>query len=414
MRILFSAIGSRGDIQPLVALALHMKGLGHQVHACVPPDFSEWIEGLNIPVTSVGPRVRTFAEARPMARQSPTPLTATQRRQMADGTVATQFQTLADAARGCDIIVAASALQVAARSVAEHLGIDYVFVAYSPVVLPSMHHAPPPLPPAPGEQPADLTDNRSRWALDAKRFNDLFGASVNAHRATLGLAPVADLQRHMMTDRPWLAADPALAPWPEPAGDHSVFQTGAWIYPDHRTLAKELQHFLDSGDTPVYFGFGSTRASEDAGHVIRQVARSAGRRAIVSGGWFDTDLVENDDNCLSIGDANLHALFARVAAVVHHGGAGTTTAAALAGVPQVVIPTQYDQHYWAQRVQTLGIGTAHLPGAPTVESLADALDRTLASDVAARARSTAALVRRDGTQIAAEALTASRRAGAPR
>src|SRR5579872_5356419 len=75
-----------------------------------------------------------------------------------------------------------------------------------------------------------------------------------------------------------------------------------------------------------------------------------------------------------------------IAAVVHHGGAGTTTAAALAGAPQVVIPNRYDQHYWAQRVQILGIGTAHAPGAPTPESLASALERTLRPEVAARAR----------------------------
>jgi vancomycin aglycone glucosyltransferase len=107
----------------------------------------------------------------------------------------------------------------------------------------------------------------------------------------------------------------------------------------------------------------------------------------------------------------VHALFSRVAAVVHHGGAGTTTAAALAGAPQVVIPNHYDQHYWAQRVHTLAIGTAQAPGAPTTDSLSDAVERTLRPEVAARARSIAAAVPRDGTQIAAETLI-GRRSGA--
>jgi vancomycin aglycone glucosyltransferase len=139
---------------------------------------------------------------------------------------------------------------------------------------------------------------------------------------------------------------------------------------------------------------------------MRQAARALGRRAIVSRGWFDVSLVENDADCLSIGEVNVHALFSRVAAVVHHGGAGTTTAAALAGAPQVVIPNHYDQHYWAQRVHILGIGAAHPPGAPTIDSLASALERTLRPEVTARARSIAAGVRRDGTQIAAESLLA--------
>ncbi|MBV8841784.1 MAG: hypothetical protein JO307_03135 [Bryobacterales bacterium] len=110
------------------------------------------------------------------------------------------------------------------------------------------------------------------------------------------------------------------------------------------------------------------------------------RRAIVSRGWFDDSPVENERDCLSIGEVNVHALFTRVAAVVHHGGAGTTTAAALAGAPQVVIPNLYDQHYWAQRVHSLGIGTAHVAGAPTSDSLASALAQSLRPEVRARAR----------------------------
>src|SRR5262249_25312742 len=104
------------------------------------------------------------------------------------------------------------------------------------------------------------------------------------------------------------------------------------------------------------------------------------------------------------GEVNVQALFPRVAAVVHHGGAGTTTAAALAGAPQVVIPHHYDQHYWARQVQRLGIGTAHTPGTPTTESVIAALEQTLTPDVAARAKSVATAVRRDGAHVAAQQL----------
>ena len=109
------------------------------------------------------------------------------------------------------------------------------------------------------------------------------------------------------------------------------------------------------------------------------------------------------DFALSIGEENLQALFRRVAAVVHHGGAGTTTISAQAGVPQVVVPQIYDQHYWAQRVQQLGIGTAHAPDTPTADSLTEALRRTLHPDAAVRARSVAAM-RADGADVAAKRL----------
>jgi vancomycin aglycone glucosyltransferase len=402
MRILFSTIGSRGDVQPIVALASHLKALGHEVRVCLPPDFREWIESLGIPVTPIGPEVRRFAASRPKAPQPQKPLTAEQRRQMAEATVTTQFETLTSAAQGCDVIVAATALQVAARSVAEKLGIPYVFAAYAPVVLPSPHHAPPSLPPLPGQAPPTTNDNSELWARDAARFNDLFAAPVNARRASLGLAEISDVRSHMMTDQPWLAADRELAPWPG-VTDSRVFQTGAWILPDERPLSRDLGRFLE-GDPPIYFGFGSTRAPEEAGPAMLHAARALGRRAIVSKGWFDDSPVENTRDCLSIGEVNVHALFARVAAVVHHGGAGTTTAAALAGVPQVVIPNHYDQHYWAQRVHTLSIGVAHAAGAPTRDSLASALAQSLRPEVATRARAVACTMCRYGTKVAVERL----------
>jgi vancomycin aglycone glucosyltransferase len=370
---------------------------------CVPPDFRDWIEGLGIPVTPIGPELRkmtaTSAPSTPAAPPSPE-----RRRQLVEASIATQFETIAAAAQGCKVIVGATALQIAARSVAEKMGIPYVFTAYCPTVLPSPHHAPPPLPPLPGQPPAPATaDNRELWARDAERFNDLFGTALNSHRTSLGLAPVSDTRRHIFGDRPWLAADSTLAPWPDP-DDQAVFQPGAWILPDERPLSPELESFLETGAPPVYFGFGSMRAPQDLARVMIQTARGLGRRAIVFRGWGDLSLVDNEPDCLAIGEVNQQALFKRVAAVVHHGGAGTTTTAALVGAPQVVIPQIYDQHYWAQRIHHLGIGTAHAPGTPTTDSLIAALEHTLQPEVAARAQSIGAAVRRDGARIGAQRL----------
>jgi hypothetical protein len=72
----------------------------------------------------------------------------------------------------------------------------------------------------------------------------------------MGLAPVNDVRRYMFTDRPWLVVDPTLAPWPDPA-DQAVCQAGAWILPDERPLSHELETFVETGEPPVYFGFGS-------------------------------------------------------------------------------------------------------------------------------------------------------------
>ncbi|HEY9621500.1 MAG TPA: glycosyltransferase [Crinalium sp.] len=399
MRILLSTIGSRGDVQPLVAIALALQALDHEVRLCVPPDFCDWIESLGMFVIPIGSELRSTGKANPAAAR-PTP---EQRRQMMADTVATQFETIAAAAQDGDVIVGATALQIAAPSIAEKMGIPYVFVAYCPIVLPSPHHAPPVLGTL-GDTPIPIkNDYRDLWVQDAQRWNDLWGSLLNSHRASIGLPPVSEVRHHILTDQPWLAADPTLAPWPDPL-DQSIFQPGAWILPDERPLSPELEAFLDAGEPPVYFGFGSMRAPENLSQVMVTSARSLGRRAIISQGWADLSLVDHEPDCLVIGEVNQQALFKRVAAVVHHGGAGTTTTATLAGAPQVIIPQMYDQHYWAQRIHNLGIGIAHAPGTPTSDSLAIALQLALQPDMATRAQSNATTVQRNGVQTAVQRL----------
>ncbi len=401
MRVLLSTIGSRGDVEPLVALALQLIEFGQEVRICAPPDFGEWIATLGIPFVPVGIAVRQTAA--PISSATRVPPTPESLRKLMEDTVAGQFEAIRPAARGCDVLVAGMALQFALHSLAEELGVPYVYAAWCPITLPSAQHAPPPLPAWAGGPTDGTDDNRTLWTLDAKRWNDQWAAAINRQRMTIGLAPVADVRSHIFTGRPWLAADQKLAPWPE-AADLDVVQTGAWIRPDQRALSAEVETFLDAGERPIYCGFGSMRSPKDVSQAVLEAARAVGRRAIVSRGWGGVTVPEDEPGCLSIGEENLQALFRRAAAVVHHGGAGTTTIAAQAGAPQVVVPQMYDQHYWAKRVEELGVGIAHTPGAPSAGSLGEALGRTLLPDVADRARALAASMRADGTEIAARRL----------
>jgi vancomycin aglycone glucosyltransferase len=399
MRVLLSTIGSRGDVQLVLALALQLRKFGQDVRICAPPDFRDLVKTQGISFVPVGPEVRQTA-TRSATTAPATPPSPDQMRQLMQDTISGQFEAITAAATGCDVLVAGMSLQFALHSVAEQMGIRYVYATWCPITLPSPHHAPPPL----SIWPQDPTaDNRTLWVEQAQRWNEMFGPAINSCRAAAGLAPVTDVQNHIFTDRPWLAADPILAPWPE-TEDLEVVPTGAWIWPDHRPLSSEVEAFLEAGEPPVYFGFGSSRTPQDLGPVMIKAARALGRRAIVSRGWAGVALPDNEPDCLSIEEENLQALFRRVAAVVHHGGAGTTTVAAQAGAPQVVVPQIYDQHYWAKRVHDLGVGTAHAPGAPTADSLSAALRNTLQADVAVRARAVAASVRTDGAEVAARRL----------
>jgi vancomycin aglycone glucosyltransferase len=124
----------------------------------------------------------------------------------------------------------------------------------------------------------------------------------------------------------------------------------------------------------------------------------------VSQGWAELELIDRAPDCIAIGDVNHQALFQRVAMVVHHGGAGTTHAAARAGAPQVLVPMFGDQPFWASRVRELGIGTSIPVAELTAERLASALLDASEPAVARRAESLAGQIVVDGVKVAAQFL----------
>ncbi|MER6996049.1 glycosyltransferase [Streptomyces sp. NPDC000410] len=398
MRVLMSTYGARGSVQPMVGLAVRLQELGAEVRVCAPPDeeFAELFAEVGVPLVPTGRPVR------PMVA-TVAPGSAEGLAQRAAELMTAQFDTVAEAAEGCDALVATGPLPVTAgaRSVAEKLGIRYVHVSHQPVVLPSPYRRPPARRGQP--LPSDATDNRALWDLDARIANTMFGEMLNTRRASFGLPPVDNVRDYAFTDRPWLATDPVLDPWRPTNLD--VVQTGAWIQADERPLPPELVAFLDAGTPPVYVGFGSMpSAPEDFARVAIEAIRAQGRRALVSRGWAELALVDDQDDCFAVGEVNQQALFHRMAAVVHHGSAGTTTTATLAGAPHVVVPQGADQPYWAGRVADLGIGTAHDASAPTTESLSAALRTALAPETRARATAVAGTIRTDGATVAAKLL----------
>ncbi|GGQ06718.1 glycosyl transferase [Streptosporangium pseudovulgare] len=396
--MLLSTYGSRGDVEPLVGFAVRLRELGAEVRMCAPPDeeFATLLDGAGVPLVPFGPSVRAL-----VTRERPS---AADPFRLAPELVAARFGTLAAAAEGCDALVATGLMPSGARSVAEHLGIHYVYACFQPIELPSPHCPPPPRPGRPF--PPDVTDNRVLWELDAQKVNALYGEAENTHRAAIGLPPLDNVRDHALTDRPWLAADPILCPSPE-TPDLDVVQTGAWILPDERPLPEELEAFLDAGAPPVYVGFGSMPmrgASVDVTRVAVEAVRAQGHRVLVGRGWAGLALIDDRDDCFAVGEVNHQVLFGRVAAVVHHGGAGTTTTTARAGAPQVVVPQMADQPYWAARVAELGVGAAHDGPVPTFESLSAALRTALTPETRERARAVAAQVRADGAEVAARLL----------
>ena len=401
MKVLISSIGSRGDVQPIIALALELRARGHEAKLCVAPNFKEWVESFGLTCLPIGPDLRQLTGGE--ATKNPPKPSAEQLRQLAIHTIRAQFPTLMAYAQGCDLILAAGALQLATRSVAQSLKIPYVFAAYCPAVLPSSSY--PPAKMRTHYSPSLSSEaNSALWLEEEEQWNALFRETLNDERLKLGLEPVENVQHHVFTELPWLASDQWLAPAGSPTHLH-ITQTGAWLLNDPRPLPDHAEKFLTGGEPPVYFGLGSMRGTEGASRVFVEAARSLGLRSIISGGWGNLRPIDTNSDCLAVDDLSHERLFPRVSAIVHHGGAGTTMAAARAGKPQVIVPHLYDQFFWAHRVHLLGIGASVASRADlTVDAMTVALREVTGQKISSQAQTLAGRVELQGAMIAAERL----------
>ncbi|MCB9497133.1 MAG: glycosyltransferase family 1 protein [Fibrobacteria bacterium] len=355
LKILLAPVGSEGDIRPMVALAITLVARGHQVALAAAPDFAPLAALHRIPFHPVGSPFKPVALAL-SGRINGRPWSGNRvMLQWCQTAIREQFAQLGPWCAGVDRIVGGG-LQFAASSYAESLGIRYRHVAHVPIVMPSRHHPPATVPWV--RMPRWF--NQAAWGLNGIAMNALLGRHIDHERSGLGLPPIGDFTSHF-TRHMVIAMDRELGDLPRDVPS-TVPQTGYWRIDDEAELDREVQRFLETGDPPVFFGFGSMGDEDPAAtsRILSQTIRQSGLRAIIARGWasLEPDL---DHRVLVIDRAPHGKLFPRVAAVVHHGGAGTTWATARAGVPHVVVPHLLDQNFWADRLQRLGVSGSPVP-----------------------------------------------------
>jgi vancomycin aglycone glucosyltransferase len=208
-RILISTIGSRGEVQPILGLALELQALGHRAVLCVPPNFQGWVESCGVECVPIGPDVQKLSVPRAgVKRRKPSWSTM---RQLVRTSVIEQFLVMGNAAAGCDLIVVAGDLQHAGRSVAEMRKLPYIHATYCPVTLKSPDYPPPTLGSVNRSQTLPRWVNRLLWKASEWHWNALYRAVLNEQREAIGLGPVKDAPSHIATKQPWLAVDPVLA-----------------------------------------------------------------------------------------------------------------------------------------------------------------------------------------------------------
>lgn len=376
MRALLATYGSRGDVEPIVALAAELQKECIDVAICVPSD-EEFIALAARAGVSVIPFERSWRSWASSASTAEEEVFSVD--DYVAGYIDATYDTLVRAARDSDIILASGMLHFVAQSVADKVAIPYRFVVFCPTV------------------------------LEPQAWQDVVVAPINEHRASLGLPPISAAREFLFSAQPWLAADPVLSPEPA-AASTKIVRTPAWILPDERALTPELLRFLDAGAPPVYAGFGSMRMGDETARTTIEAIRQVGRRLIIGSGWAGLDAIDDEADCFVVGEVNQQALFARVSAIIHHGGAGTTTAAARAGAPQVVIPQAADQPYWGGRIKALGVGSALETPSPAAASLSAAVQSALHAPTVNRAAAIAREIRSDGAAVAANLVRQMHRA----
>jgi vancomycin aglycone glucosyltransferase len=350
----------------VLALARKMSGRGHEVVVAAPPDFESEVKLRGLKFQPVGRPFRAIMQRATTDAQLLIEC-------LADSEA--QYEGLAPLAAECDVILA-TALQFAARTLAEQHNVAYRYAVFSPmylrsVTLPSL---------VLGTRRAPAFVHKAAWALE-DRMQLADAGWLRRRRRELGMPEVASLHLHLLGTEPLGAFDAVLSPPPEDGV--ARLMTGCWRDKGAQ-LSQYASQFLDEGPAPVYLGFGSM-ASADF-HSTAGALIEAGRRVIALRGW--SGIAPPDaSHQLMIADEEPHdLLFPRVAVAVHHGGAGTTSAAAAAATPQLIIPHLGDQRYHGLRVEHLGVGMS-LPRATDTRAIVEAV-AALADDARYRERAT--------------------------
>ncbi len=392
MNITLLAIGSRGDVQPAVALAVGLRRAGHTVRLGSYAQFATLAQAYDLSFTPIAGDITAMlqsAEGRAaLESRNPLRLLALIRHHMR----ATAEQAWADIQTACadaDALVSFGPFYYSADVIATIRGLPHTTVQLQPLLATGAFPAPM-LPALPVQTPAL---NRGSHALAELLFWQPLRPLINKIRQEAGLTRVSwlpPLPRAIHNGMPALYAYSELVV-PRPADWPASAHVTGFLYldaPQDYTPSADLAAFLAAGDPPVYIGFGSmnTRDPRRSGELALRALELTGCRGVLMRGWGGLDAGDVPATVHIIDDAPHAWLFPQMAAVVHHGGAGTTAAGLRAGVPAIVVPFFADQPFWAKRVAALGVGPAPIPRARlTAERLAAAIEQATRADTQLRA-----------------------------
>ena len=409
MKFVLASYGSRGDVEPCVAIGRELLRRGHEVCTAVPPDLVGFAKAAGPAAVAYGPDVqpildahrnfwryffRNFWRVRDLIRL---------RREIA-GPVIQRWEeinkTLTSLADGADLLVTGLNFEQPAANVAEYYRIPLATVHIFPMrangqVLSFL--------PAPLCRSAMTVFEWLSWRM-AKKLED-------PQRHELGLPKATGPLPRRITERGWLEIQaydeicfPGLAAeWAKWDGRRPfVGALGMELTTD---ADEEVASWIAAGTPPIFFGFGSipVESPADTLAMIGAACARLGERALVCSAGTDFSHVPHFEHVKVVAAVNYAATFPACRAVVHHGGVGTTAAGLCAGIPTLILSTDLDQTLWGARIKRLKVGTARRLSSTTQKSLVADLRTILAPQYVARAREIATRMTKPAASVTAVA-----------
>lgn len=381
LKIIVIGLGSAGDVHPNVGLALELRKRGHEVLFVAPAIFRQLTQSLGLEFVEVLSEDEYLSAIRDPDLWHPTRSLSVLARHLILPVMRAVFEIIEKTHEAGRTVVAAPGTAFGARIAQEKLGVPLATIHLQPIMLrsalrPACFGFPDiaaHLPPLLRRLYFRMAD---RWIVDP-----CFAGQTNAFRATLGLPPVRRLFDRWIHSPAlviglfpdWFA--PTATDWPP-----NVALTGfpLWDEREVHTPSPALEKFLTAGDPPLVFTAGSAMLhAKDFFCVSAEVCKASGRRGILLTRYPEQLPAELPEGVRHFGYVPFSELLPRSAALVHHGGIGTTAQAIAAGLPQLIVPNTHDQPDNAVRVRRLGLGEFLLPRAYTKVRVLEKLERLL-------------------------------------
>ncbi|KUI42158.1 glycosyl transferase family 1 [Mycobacterium sp. IS-1590] len=422
MKIVLASYGTRGEVEPGVALGRELLRRGHDVRMAVPPNLISLAESAGVAAVPYGLDTRAPLEAvrklftlffrKPWRFRELRSLWLENREfgNQCWNETSTELMSLTD---GADLLVTVVGPEPAAANIAEYY--DIPFATLHPIPMRINGQVVPFLPAGLSRYVMTLSEWLA-WRVE-KKLDD-------PHRQQLGLQEATGPASRRIAKRGSLeiqaydeACFPGLAAeWAKWNGQRPF--VGALTLELPTVADNEVAAWIAAGKPPIYFGFGSIPVKAPAATLamIGEACAELGERALVCAGWSDLTGIGHPDHVKVVGAVSHAEIFPACRAVVHHGGAGTTAAGLRAGVPTLILWTLGDQPLWGDRVKRLKVGTARRLSTTTRKSLVADLRTVLAPDYVTRAREFASRMTKPAESVTnaadlVENLARSRRVG---